>query len=99
MTEDALRWVLSDGHRRSIVAFLAAEDEPVRRRAVLEHLAPDDEARRRIAARLHHVHLPKLVDAGIVVHDEDRDTLESGENIQRALRIVSTAPGDLVPNA
>lgn len=96
VSEDELRRVLSDGRRRSIIAFLDSEDEPVHRRAVLAHLAPDDEERARIATRLHHVHLPKLVDSGLLVHDRDEDTLESGPNAPRALRALTAPPGDPV---
>lgn len=99
VSEDELRRVLSDGRRRSIVAFLATEDGPVHRSAVVEHLAPTEAEQRRIATRLHHVHLPKLADAGLAVHDAGRDTLEAGANIGRALHVLTTAPDDPAPRS
>lgn len=94
VSEDHLRRVLSNGRRRSIVAFLDAEDGPVHRRALVEHLASGDGERERVAMRLHHVHLPMLADAGLLVHDQDADTLRSGENVRRALGVLTTPPGD-----
>lgn len=40
-----------------------------------------DAPRRRVAAALHHVYLPKLDTAGLVVHDRETDTVAAGPHL------------------
>lgn len=73
-------------HRRIVLATLADQRQPqsiddltdaVRKH---NHHLPrtemDDEAVDRIRAGLHHVHLPKLAEAGVIHYDPDRNVAE-----------------------
>lgn len=66
--------ILADGRRRAVLSYLLKGDD----RADLEDLAthvtsvePTGGAKR-ATATLHHLHLPKLADAGLINYDEDR---------------------------
>lgn len=43
---------------------------------------------------LHHCHVPKLVDAGVVAYDETRNTVERGVNFQRVAAVLNALPDD-----
>lgn len=69
-TDDALA-ILADADRRAVLRALAAADEPVPVAALVDLLSTDDAPGRAFQLRLHHVHLPKMVEAGIVEYDPD----------------------------
>lgn len=69
--------VLSSPVRREIITTLS-ESGSVARDQLTETLAradgADQDARRRIRIALHHNHLPRLADAGLVVYDDEAVT-------------------------
>ena len=79
--------LLSSERRRALLSCLVARDQPwtvsalAEAVAVTEHDRPTAEIptteieRRRVL--LHHSDLPRLADAGLVVYDPDRGTLET----------------------
>lgn len=76
--------ILANGRRRAVLSYLL-EDE---RRADLEDLAahvtttvPTD-ADRPTAATLHHLHLPKLADAGLISYDHEQGTAVARDSIR-----------------
>lgn len=82
--ECALR-LLSHTHRRALVGCLAEHEEPVALADAaadvaaretgepIPDLSPEDVERIHLA--LHHSHVPKLSEEGIVVYDRERDTI------------------------
>ncbi len=72
---------LADDRRRVVLAVLAVHDGPMDRRALAREVAardPDADgsaAVRDVLGSLHHVHLPKLVDAGLVECDDIAETV------------------------
>lgn len=93
LSTDEIHRLLSNGRRRHVLSFLRTRpgegvdfDRLVAAVAERERPDPGPETHRdRIEIDLHHVHLPKLVDAGVVAYDpvdrtvlyESRDELES----------------------
>lgn len=83
---DALFEVLSDRRRRILLELLRTTDAPIALadavREVLEREHEtqfgelSDEIVEDVHVSLHHVHVPKLVTAGLVEYDADRRTLE-----------------------
>ena len=78
--------VLSDPYRRHACRYLAAQDDLVVTLEELTWAVADEECAatgasvagtddRRIATTLHHVHLPKLDEAGVLEYDVDRGTV------------------------
>lgn len=68
--------LLGDEYRRAIVALLDEEGSVPRERLpnrLLDRGGPDEETltRRRLRIALHHNHLPRLADAGVVTYDEE----------------------------
>lgn len=61
--------LLDDELRRRVLRHLDPEDGTVALSALAERLADDEAVRDQIALRLHHVHLPKLADYGLVSYD------------------------------
>jgi DNA-binding transcriptional ArsR family regulator len=83
---DAVFGCLANSQRRGLVGrVLEHAPEPVSTRELATTLAASvdgashdevtPEQRQRAAVRLHHVHLPALADADLVVHDPDADTV------------------------
>jgi hypothetical protein len=79
--DDAFR-VLAHHHRRIIVTSLLGNRHGVSVDALIEDVLVHDDlsgdpadTRRRIAAKLHHVHLPRLADVGLVEWDRDHDVV------------------------
>ncbi len=71
---DDLFEVLADSHRRRVLAYLADTDDDVAAFSeLIEHVADDSAGEstdnERLAVSLHHTHLPKLADAGVVEYD------------------------------
>lgn len=82
---DELFALLADERRQALIAVLASHDGPVDvnelTRAVAA-LETDDDVTdahesdlRRIRLTLHHVHLPKMADYGVISYDPDRRTV------------------------
>ena len=78
MNHDVLFDVLGPSIRRQIVAVLDGYDEIRRDRlttilATAETTAEDDaeQVRRRVRINLHHNHLPRLAEAGLIEYDEE----------------------------
>lgn len=86
---DALFEVLSDTRRRFVIACLAEYDTPLAlpdvadELAVWEHdarlpeISPEDVAT--IHADLYHVHVPKMVDAGVLEYNQERELVALAE--------------------
>ena len=77
---DALFEALADAQRRRILAYLESTDDDVAAYSdLIEHVADvqagestDDQ---RVAVNLHHHHLPKLADAGLLEYDARSETV------------------------
>lgn len=94
-SQDALFEVLSNHRRRILLGLLRRSDVPIAladavREVVerehdhrLEELS--DQAIENVHISLHHVHVPKLVTAGLVAYDADRRTLELAVSPERIL--------------
>lgn len=88
--------ILAHPRRRQVLRHLRATGS-TSVDAVLDHVVTGDEAdsvarRRRVAIQLHHVHLPKLVDAGLLTHDDGRGVVEltaSNEFVESLLSLVN----------
>ncbi|UPW00447.1 hypothetical protein M0R88_18330 [Halorussus gelatinilyticus] len=71
--------LLSNEYRRAIVALLDEEGsvprERLPRRLLARGVGPDDDrTRRRLRIALHHNHLPRLADAGVLTYDDEAVT-------------------------
>lgn len=69
---DALR----DGYRRSVLAHLHERNRPVDVDRLSERISRADDDFTSTAVDLHHVHLPKLADAGLVEYDPGEKTVD-----------------------
>jgi hypothetical protein len=73
-SRDELFRALAHARRRRVLAYLRAERRTVPVEQVVDHLAqagPDAlVSRREIETSLYHVHLPKLIDVGLVAWDD-----------------------------
>lgn len=76
--------ILADGHRRAVLSYLIQDE----RRTDLDELAthisavePTD-TNGQAAATLHHLHLPKLADAGLVNYDGAQQTVVANDSIR-----------------
>ena len=79
---DLLFEVLADRQRRLVLGHLEATDDSVAAYAdLVDHVVGEtqteatDDARERVAADLHHRHLPKLADAGLIDYDQRSETV------------------------
>jgi|AntRauTorcE11898_2_1112593.scaffolds.fasta_scaffold68888_2 hypothetical protein len=80
-------------HRRIVLAALANQQQSISiddlTDAIIKHnhhLLPtetDDETDKQIHVGLHHVHLPKLVDAGFIQYDAERKLVEPTAQVGR----------------
>ncbi|WP_231188263.1 hypothetical protein [Haladaptatus sp. DYF46] len=72
---DELLKLLADSERRQILTYLLEDaDRPIPLEALLEELRSDGstdptQARERLLIRLHHIHLPKLADYGVIEYN------------------------------
>lgn len=112
--DTALR-LLSHTYRRALLARLESADatlpladaaEAVVRRSdtrSIDEISADETER--VSLALHHSHIPKLADEGVVAYDRDRSTVEltaRGEalvSVQRRLPRAGTEPGDELEDA
>lgn len=77
-------------HREAIAMTDLAEDVAIRENERPFTEIPK-EAVRSIATSLYHVHIPKLVDAGAVVYDQERDLVRVSETVDLVERVLSLA--------
>ncbi|WP_415378642.1 hypothetical protein [Halosimplex sp. TS25] len=83
---DDVRACVGDETRLAVLDVLASRPGPVARRALARELAarevsgsPSESAVSDVEVQLHHAHLPKLDEAGLVDYDLDAETVASGE--------------------
>ncbi|MFC7140234.1 hypothetical protein ACFQMA_10375 [Halosimplex aquaticum] len=83
---EGVRACVANEHRRAVLDVVAARTGPVSRAAIARELAARDvsmssspDAVHSVEIQLHHVHLPKLDDAGLVDYDADAETVASSE--------------------
>lgn len=86
ITVDALFDVLSIERRRIVLEYLLRQDGPVAVEELVDHIVAksqslddtqSDDLRSQVSLSLHHVHLPKMADAGMAEYDRDRGLVES----------------------
>lgn len=82
---DDIFGVLADPMRREVIRYCADHaNEPTDLDTVVDYLAEQrrdgEPDRDRIALRLHHLHLPKLAETGLVEFDPDSGRLEYRSN-------------------
>lgn len=65
--------VLADDQRRTVLSYFLERDRQAELRELASHVRSSESHRVNdgIAASLHHVHLPKLADAGLIQYDPD----------------------------
>ena len=80
LTESERHAVLASDRRRTVLAALTDTVGPIELDCLAARVAeaepdgsgdPGDDTRRTVAVSLHHVHLPKLVEAGLLRYDYD----------------------------
>lgn len=99
--------LLGDERRRYVLSCLLDHTDPMgladlaEEIAVHENEGPIDdiprESLQRIEMSLYHAHIPKLVDAGVVEYDNERDLIresDPADRIERALSLVGSSPAD-----
>lgn len=72
--------LLADAHRRAAMEVLTDESLPVDLRALASAIADRNEIDRsakQVATTLHHVHLPKLSDFGVIDYDSEANRVDS----------------------
>ena len=92
---DAIFGALAAERRRSVVRYLDEHGSPLALDVLATVLAtaeadgrvvgPDPAVADEVYASLYHVHVPKLVEAGIVEYDRAGDTVERAENAETAI--------------
>ncbi|MFC4551174.1 MULTISPECIES: DUF7344 domain-containing protein [Halorussus] len=88
---DVLFEALADSRRRHVLSILLDRPTPLdvetlaravaAREAVATAADPPDDVVRRVQVSLHHVHLPKLADTGVVEYDYERGAVAVGEEM------------------
>jgi len=73
--------VLSDGQRRRALNYLSESEGVVTLGELAERVTRAEEDPERAAIALHHGHLPKLTDAGLVEYDPVSRTVEGGSDL------------------
>ncbi|ODR80377.1 hypothetical protein BG842_02165 [Haladaptatus sp. W1] len=84
--DDILK-VIADPQRRHILSYLSSDSETHCSVAKLvDHLQSQttgaDQSQRHLRQRLHHVHLPKLQDVGLITYDAETQKMQYIENQQ-----------------
>ncbi|MFC6826272.1 DUF7344 domain-containing protein [Halopelagius fulvigenes] len=92
--------VLDDTDRRTVVSILAEEDAPVSLSLLAESVAaetrnvsldgPSRSERERLKIKLHHSHLPKLDEAGVLEYSPEDRLAVPTEETSSARRAVET---------
>lgn len=81
--------------RRYVLYALCRRDEPVSAADLADEVARDETAETdTVAATLHHVHLPKLAEAGVVTYDAEAETVELAALPRRLERYLDLAAAD-----
>lgn len=93
---------LADPLRRSVVAYLAAEERPVSRDELVDHAAtapasdgPGGRDRHGVAVALYHRHLPELEAADLAVYDPEDELVRPTEETLRAVDCLAALSGDV----
>jgi hypothetical protein len=76
---EEVRKVLTDARLREVLDALSATDDRVGLDALTERLRRRGHDREDLAARLHHVHLPRLADVGVIAYDAAEGRIEHQE--------------------
>jgi DNA-binding transcriptional ArsR family regulator len=99
---NALFEALADVQRRQVLAYLDAMDDDVAAYSdLIEHVADDSAGEstdhERVAVRLHHHHLPKLADVGVVEYDARSETVRyrGGPAVSEWLDLVQSYDQDV----
>lgn len=91
---------LVDDRRREILAVIESEDGPITREALARNVAardadgePSESRIESVLVQLHHCHVPKLVDAGLLEYDrsDGRITYQGPSELPPASRAASDA--------
>lgn len=83
VSPDTIHDLLSSGRRRHLISYLLErQDETVGVDEVIDWITREERPdpgsighRERVAIDLHHVHIPKLADAGVIEHDPVAETI------------------------
>lgn len=71
--------VLTDARLRAVLDALSSMDDRVHVDALAERLRARGHGDDDLAARLHHVHLPRLADIGVIAYDAAENCIEHQE--------------------
>lgn len=104
-TVDTMFAVLADQRRRYVLSLLRTHDGMVSLADLADEIVirehgtrlpeiPTNEVRR-IYLSLYHVHVPKLVDAGVVLYDQDRDLVATTAVASRLYPYLDRCDGTL----
>ncbi|MFP9190655.1 hypothetical protein ACLI4Q_03165 [Natrialbaceae archaeon A-CW1-1] len=104
-TPEAVLLAVANDQRRAILRLLNDADEQAMAvselaNVVAEHTLdgepPTDADRRRVHTALHHIHLPKLEDSGLVAYDSETNRVRdaTGELGQELLTVIAPHEGD-----
>lgn len=79
--------VLADRQRRHVIKYLLECDPPVTTREIADALQSRDqvgsvEKHRELRISIHHIHLPKLDENGIVDYDSEANQVVDWENVE-----------------
>ncbi|WP_217468211.1 helix-turn-helix domain-containing protein [Haloterrigena gelatinilytica] len=107
LSPDVVFTLLSHPKRRAVVRLLLNQDraltlrdlrnEIVEREEGIEITEADESQTRQTLVSLHHAHIPKLTEAGVVTYDKDRQIVEPTEKIgqlESFLSCVDNIPTD-----
>lgn len=89
---DTVLTILADADRREIIRVLARHDRPMSTRELAEQLTERqtvEPRQARIGIALHHRHLPRLQDAGVIERDDD-DRVVPTKRCEEAIQILAT---------
>lgn len=82
--------VLADGERRALIRTLVAYE---RRDQPLASAVAREVSDGLSSARLHHIHLPKLADADVIVWNRERGEIATGPRFDDARRLLERLRG------
>ena len=81
---------LAHGRRRRIIAYVADRDRETTLEAIADHLRNGSgESQTRIQVSLHHRHLPKLDDLGVLDYDDRANAVRPLPLAERAKELLS----------
>lgn len=107
ISPDAILSAVADEHRRAVIdALNSASNSTLGYEALVDHVADrvsdedaereSDEHRQRIRIQLHHAHLPKLDEVGVIDYEAETRHVQfvGGELEQELLTLVKSYNGD-----